>query len=298
MSEGERTCLYDWRVENGMKVDRKGNENQFGRKALMDILKGFWIGSTMTVPGVSGGTMAVIVGLYEDLIHAVNGLRREPFRQIPFLLRFALGAGSGFLIFGGIVTYLLEQPATGEVMRMLFCGIVLGGIPLLVKKSEVKRVRVQHVFWLVCGTVIVLSLAAIPQGTFAGGEGMMAFLLQVAGGFLIAVALILPGISVTHMLYIMGLYELVMDSIYHFQFMVLVPLVIGGLLGTFLTTGLLERLMELQTEKVYLVMIGFVAGSLVSLFPQEGIRMLFPDLVALGLGFGVMYWLSGKAVEK
>ncbi len=270
-------------------------EKETGKKALLDILKGLWIGSTMTVPGVSGGTMAVVVGIYEELIHAVNGFRKEPLKQIPFLLRFVLGAGSGFLIFARIVTYLLEQDTMGEVMRLLFCGIVVGGIPLLVKKSEVKKIKVHHVFWLVCGAMIVLALAKLPHGTFTEGSGIAGFLLQVAGGFLIAVALILPGISVTHMLYIMGLYEVVMESVYSFHFIILIPLAIGGVLGTFLTTGLLEYLMKRYTEEVYLVIIGFVTGSLVSLLPPGGIQMLLADLIAVIAGFIAMYKLSEKA---
>lgn len=276
-------------------MDRKIVEKKSGKQALVDILKGLWIGSTMTVPGVSGGTMAVVVGIYENLIHAVNGFRKEPLKQIPFLLRFVLGAGTGFLIFARIVTYLLEQETAGEVMRLLFCGIVLGGIPLLVKKSEVKKIKVRHIFWLVCGALIVLGLANIPHGTFTGGSGVAAFLLQVFAGFLIAAALILPGISVTHMLYIMGLYEVVMESVYSFHFLILVPLAIGGLLGTFLTAGALEYLMKKNTEEVYLVIIGFVAGSLVSLLPATGIHLPLLDVIAAAVGFIAMYQLAKKA---
>ena len=82
-------------------------------KQLKVIAKGLWVGSTMTVPGVSGGTMAVVAGIYEDLLHSVNQLRREPLRQIPFLLQFVLGAGTGFLLLAGIITRLLQNEMTG-----------------------------------------------------------------------------------------------------------------------------------------------------------------------------------------
>lgn len=74
------------------------------------IGKALWIGATMTIPGVSGGTMAVVMGIYEDLIRAVNGLRNEPKKYIGFLLQFVLAAGAGFLLLARLVTWLLEQP--------------------------------------------------------------------------------------------------------------------------------------------------------------------------------------------
>lgn len=259
------------------------------------ILKGAWIGATMTVPGVSGGTMAVVTGIYEALIHAVNGLRKEPKKQIPFLMRFVLGAGTGFLLFARCITFLLENEQTGEATRFLFCGIVAGGIPLLVKKSELKKVRPGHIVWLVCGAVMVLALSFLPQGMFTAGKGVNWVLLQLAGGFLVAVALILPGISVTHMLYILGLYEIVLEHIYAFQFFKLIPLAAGTLVGTFLSAELLERLLKRFTTEVYLVIIGFVAGSFVSLMPEDAICHPFFGILAFAAGFASMYLLSRRA---
>lgn len=259
------------------------------------ILKGAWIGATMTVPGVSGGTMAVVTGIYEALIHAVNGLRNEPKKYIPFLLRFVLGAGIGFLLFARCITFLLENAQTGEATRFFFCGIVAGGIPLLVKKSKLKGIKVRHILCLVCGAAIVLALSFLPQGMFTSGSGVTWFLLQLAGGVLVAAALILPGISVTHMLYILGLYELVLEDVYALRFLPLLPLAVGVLIGTFLSADLLERLMERYTTEVYLVIIGFVAGSLVSLMPEGGIYHPFFGILAFAAGFVGMYLLSRRA---
>ena len=86
------------------------------------ILKGLWIGSTMTIPGVSGGTMAVVTGIYEELIKSINGLRKEPKEHLPFLIKFALSALVGFILFAGFVTYLLENIHTGTYIRFLFAG--------------------------------------------------------------------------------------------------------------------------------------------------------------------------------
>lgn len=251
----------------------------------------------MTVPGVSGGTMAVIVGIYEQLLDAVNGLRKCPGKNISFLLKFICGAGIGFLLFAKGITYLLSDSEMGGAVRLLFCGIVAGGIPLLVEKSGTKRVSICHVFWLFCGIAIVFLLSMIPHGIVESGNGVEIFFQLFAAGFLVAVALILPGISATHMLYILGLYETVLAYVYELKFLNLLPLAAGGICGIFLTAGLLDKLMKKYAEQVYLVIIGFVAASLTTLFPQgELAHPLIGILMAIA-GFFCMYWVSLLAAK-
>ena len=254
-----------------------------------------WIGATMTVPGVSGGTMAVIVGIYEQLLDAVNGLGKNPKKCIPFLLRFVGGAGIGFLVFARGITFLLSHPTMGGVVRLFFCGIVAGGIPLLVEKSGVKKISFIHILWLILGIILVLLLSQIPQGMMGEGDGIITVLKMFAGGFLIAIALILPGISATHMLYILGLYETVLTMVYELQIVKLLPLLAGGICGVFLTAGLLDKLMKRYTVQVYLVIIGFVAGSMTTLFPQGVIAYPVFGIIVAAVGCLGMYRLSMRA---
>ena len=94
------------------------------------LLKGAWVGGTMTVPGVSGGTMAMVLGIYDRLISSVSRVFKEPKQSIPFLLWFALGGAGGILLFSRGISLLLssrwEVPA-----RFFFLGAVGGGIPLI-----------------------------------------------------------------------------------------------------------------------------------------------------------------------
>lgn len=261
---------------------------------LYTWLKALWIGATMTVPGVSGGTMAVLTGIYEPLLEAVNGLKKQPGKYFPFLLRFVCGAGIGFLLFAKGITWLLDNEVTGVGIRLLFCGIVAGGIPLLVEKSGVKKITSRYIFCLLIGTVLVLLLAMIPQGAFETGGGIRNLLLLFLGGFLIAVALILPGISATHMLYILGLYETVLMHAYALEILPLLPLLAGGIFGTFLTTGFIERLLHKYPAEVYLMIIGFVAGSMITLFPQGQLNQLAEGMLLAVGGFAAMYLLGNK----
>lgn len=265
---------------------------------LTNVLKGLWVGSTMTVPGVSGGTMAVVVGIYEDLIHAINGLKKEPKAHIIFLLQFVLGAVTGFLVFARMITTLLENAATSSLTKLFFCGVVVGGIPLLVRKSEIEKIEGRHIICLMVGAALVLAMTMLPTGLFAAGSGITFWILQFVAGVIIAIALILPGISVTHILYIMGLYEVVLQKVYGLQFLSLIPLVAGVLVGTFLTTDLLEKGIERYPKEVYMAIIGFVAGSLIQLIPKGQVEMPVVGVLIAVIGFVGMYALTKRAGVK
>jgi len=265
---------------------------------IINALKGLWVGSTMTVPGVSGGTMAVVVGIYEDLIHAINGLKKELKAHISFLLQFAIGAVAGFLVFAKMITALLENVATSSLTKLFFCGVVVGGIPLLVQKSEIEKIEGRHIACLVAGAVVVLAMTMLPTGLFAAGSGITFWILQFVAGVIIAIALILPGISVTHILYIMGLYEVVLQKVYELEFLSLIPLALGVFVGTFMTTDLLEKGMNRYPQEVYMVIVGFVAGSLIQLIPSEQIEMPVVGVFIAIIGFVGMYALTKRIEVK
>ena len=229
------------------------------------ILKALWIGSTMTIPGISGGTMAVIVGIYEDLISSINGLLKEPKKHAPFLLQFIIFACIGFILFAKLVTSLLESPKYGNIIKILFVIIILAGLPFLYKKANIKSLDFSHILCIFAGILIVLSISSIPSDMFMERNGLLNLLIQLVGGIIIAIALVLPGISVSHMLYILGIYESVMHSVYSFHWFNLVPLLLGVVLGTFATTNILEKLLKKYPDKVYMTILGFVAASLTTL---------------------------------
>lgn len=260
-------------------------------------MKGAWVGATMTVPGVSGGTMAVVVGIYESLIRAINGLRKEPGKYILFLVQFTSGAGLGFILFARFIAILLQSQSAGEITRFFFAGVVAGGIPLLIQKSEVSKLKIRHAVCLFSGAAAVFLLSSMPTGGLDAGNPAVYMLLQAAGGLLTAIALILPGISVTHMLYILGLYEAVLGHIYAMEFAKLIPLVIGVLAGIFLTAGVLEWLMKSYTAEVYLVIIGFVAGSICSLIPFGSIQSPFGGIAVFMAGFTGMFLISRRSIN-
>ena len=307
-------------------------------KPLEILLKGLWIGGTMTVPGVSGGTMAMLVGIYDRLIGAVSGLipnrngatdgttqeektagknagstvgngqrgicweayRRTALCSILFLAVFLLGAGLGMLAFAKLISGLLEQPIAGGYVRFFFLGAVAGGIPLILSSARVKKFSVWLLVLPVIGAALVYGLNFLPEEMFslesAGGVG--AFLLKLAGGILLAIALVLPGVSASQMLYTLGIYEELISCISDLRVLPLIPLGIGTALGTVLVTRTLDMLMKRYPKQTFLIIFGFILGSLPELFPQNVVGNYLLCGVCVAVGFLSAYAIGRREREK
>lgn len=272
---------------------------------IYTIASGAWIGGTMTVPGVSGGSMAMILGVYDRLIGSVNGIFHKERRResLLFLLKFLLGAVAGLFLFSRLITFLLENEACAFPTRFFFLGAVVGGAPMIFRSAGVKRVSAAVFLYLIIGIAAALLISLIPSGLFEiGGEGFLSVLLgiliQLVGGLVIAVALVLPGISVSQMLLVLGIYEPLTEAVSSLDFMALlsfIPLVIGTLAGIFLTTGILERAMGRHPMGTYLLIFGFILGSLPELFPGLPAGWEIPlCILTAAAGFCAIFWISKK----
>lgn len=268
---------------------------------ILLISKGAIIGSSMMIPGVSGGTMAIILGIYKDLIHAVSNIRKEFKKSFFLLLEVCIGAGIGFLLFSRVMSWLLDK---FELPTMyFFIGAVIGGIPLLVKQSNIdksnKRVLVSGIISAILGAALVLSLAK-SSISFDASLDIRVILMQLVTGLIIAIALVLPGISTSHMLLILGMFQAVMHAAEkpwdNIPF--ILCLGISVVIGVFLITKPLEFAMNRFPQITYLAIIGFVAGSVINVFPgwPSGISILF-CILTLAAGYLCIRFLSKYSEE-
>ena len=278
-------------------MEKTGNKEKIkGSAKGKTLFKGLVIGSTMTLPGVSGGSMAMVLGIYDRLLKHVSEITKYPKESLTFLLWFAAGAGSGAFLFSRGISWLLTTRAEG-ILCFFFLGAVSGGIPMILKSASVSRIRGREMICILTGILTALLIALIPQGIFAPGteNTPMHLLFQLAGGFIIAVALVLPGISASQMLYMLGIYESTLKAISSLDILALLPLAVGGILGTYLTARILEQLIKKHREDTFLMILGFMLASLPELLPghlaQE--NLLF-CVMALAAGFIGVYFVTLK----
>lgn len=263
------------------------------KNKLNIIYKGVLIGSTMLVPGVSGGSMAMILGIYDRLIESVSSFFKDVKSNALFLLFFMFSAGLGMLLLAKPILALLE--AYPKTMGFFFIGAVAGGIPAVYTQAQIKEFSWKYVLYIIVGLVVVGALSLFPVDLFiqnAGTGGYSGVFLLVAG-VVAAVALILPGISVSYLLLIMGLYHELMRAISELDMTFLFPMGVGLLCGIILLTKALEFVMIRYPQVSHLTILGFVIGSLAEVFPglPVGTEWIL-CILAAAIGFYFIFTLS------
>lgn len=265
------------------------------KNVFVTFFKGVIIGGTMTVPGISGGSMAMILGIYGKLISATNKAIKFDRKSIVFLTECFVGVMTGMVLFSNSLLMLLEK-FPGAV-RYFFIGTVVGGMPVIYRSAKVKGFDLTSLIYPLIGIILVTIISCIPDGIFVPADIMNVknFFLQVIGGVIVAVALVLPGISVSQMLFMLGLYETVMTAIGSFDISPVIPLGIGIAIGIPLIAKFMDKAMINYPKATYLIIFGFVLGSLCELFPgiPERSDVLICVLSAV-TGFFTLYFISVK----
>lgn len=262
------------------------------KNTILTSLKGLLIGASMLVPGVSGGTMAIVLGIYDELIRSVNNIFKDFKKSFFFLFKFCIGAGIGFILFARMISTALDKYE--RPVMYLFIGAILGGIPLLIKQSEIKKNNIkQIIFGAIAGLLglgLVLALEQLPESSFVFDANITPKLLimQIITGFIIAIALVLPGISTSHMLLVLGMYPAFLSALENplKNILFLGFLGVSVIIGVFIITRPLEFAMKKYPQLTYCGIIGFVAGSVITVFPDfpTGIEIIV-CVITLVLGY-------------
>ena len=270
-------------------------------RKLILALKAIIIGGSMLVPGVSGGTMALLLGIYNDMISAVSSFFKDKKKNAIYLLFIGLFGIIGMVLFAKPLSILTEK--YNFVMMYFFLGAVAGSVPFIFRKAhetESKKAYTSQkiitaVVYVIVGIILVTLLGMIPQDMMDLGNwnGVGGYVMLLCTGIVAAVALVLPGISVSYMLLVLGMYEKTINSITNFEVEFIMPLGIGLLLGIILTTKLLENALNKHPRPTYLIILGFIIGSMVSVFPgiPNGIYLVLSP-ISFVAGFMSIYLLG------
>ena len=263
------------------------------KELAIDTLKGMFIGACMLVPGVSGGTIAIILDVYDKLISSVSSFFKDIKGNILTLLTIGGGAVIGIVLFSRAILFIVNEYAFTSMY--LFLGAVLGSIPLLLKKAKIKNFSVGLIIYPVLGAAIAFATELIPKNIFSitDESGIVEYLYIIIAGIILSIALVLPGISVSYMLLILGIYESTLLAIEHMKIVFLLSLVLGIGLGIILSTKMLESAMKNHPKGTYLLIVGFVLFSLREIFPgiPTGLNIIM-CLTTFSLGFGAIFLLS------
>lgn len=242
---------------------------------FVDFFKGVGIGIACIVPGVSGGTLAVIFNLFNKIIDSINNLfkhfKESFFTLLPILLGVAVGVGALIIPINKGFEYI------PFVIVCLFVGFIIGGLPSLFPKVNKKLT-------LSGGLSFTIALALVVGLNFIPGLGnydlsTLSFgicLITILMGFVASFALVVPGISGSMMLLVLGFYSplmITLERLLKFQdvghnIVIVILFAIGVLVGFFVVSKLIGLALVKVEYETYMAIIGFILGSIFSLYYQ------------------------------
>ena len=277
-------------------------------KKVVEYLKyflcGLIFGTANVIPGVSGGTMLVVFGIFDRLTDAISGVKRI-FKNFPFLLTFGLGAGAGILVSAKVISQMFVS--FGVQTNMFFIGLILGGIPLIYRLGTAeKKPKPLCILPFVIAMAFVIALAVLEKlnifsltAETVEGFDLVFSLKMVGSAALAAVTMIIPGISGSFVMMLLGVYETIIGALSTFNFYVIIPFAIGAVVGIVVGAKLISMLIAKNRLMVYSALMGLVIGSVYAILPdgfgfnlQTGYGFVF---LLLGVIASVLIEKLGKA---
>lgn len=286
---------------------------------IMDMIKGIFIGIANIIPGVSGGTMAVSLGIFDKLIASVSNLFKDWKKSLWTLLPIFLGCGIGIVGFTYAIEYLLSRHTF--ITCMAFVGLILGGVPVLVHslRKELHRSETSIGFSGAAAFLVLFSMAVFLSLQKSDTEILKTFTLTPAtliSLFLVGVTasatMVVPGVSGSLVMMVLGYYYGIIETIKSFLDAVkafdmagilhglglLVPFGIGVLLGIFLIAKLITFLFETYGIQTYCAILGLIAASPIAIFYNTG---LYRQLSTLTIGtvlLGMVLAVAGAVITN
>lgn len=274
-------------------------------ETFKNLLKGMVIGIANIIPGVSGGTMMVSMGIYDKLIHCITHFFKEFKQNIKFLLPIGIG-----LVVGLVGLSFIIEPAFEHFplqTNCMFIGLIVGGLPMIFKKVKGNKFKIGYIFPLIIFFAVVVGMAAI--GEKEGVSADLTFnVINVTKLFLVGMiasaTMVIPGVSGSMMLLLMGYYNPIVETINTFfkalvKFDmpvllqccgILIPMAIGIIVGVILIAKLIEIIFNKCPMYAYWGIIGLITASpiailLVAELGVINVVSVLTSIVTFAIGF-------------
>ena len=231
------------------------------RKNLVLFIKSIVVGMFMLVPGISGGTLAIILNIYEVLLSSLSHLFKNFKSNFLHLLIALLGGVLGVII----SSYFMDFFITNFYFELLFLFV---GITIYFSCSQIKNSKLswyKKAISILIGSIVGYVIHLIPNGLFTDSNNF--FVLFLLGIFL-SVALILPGVSVSYIFLVFGMYEKIILSIKEFDVIYILKIGIFLIIGLLLVIKFLDYFINKKKEITENVILGFIVISLYNVIPE------------------------------
>ncbi|MDD5603820.1 MAG: DUF368 domain-containing protein [Eubacteriales bacterium] len=237
---------------------------------IKNMLKGVLMGIGAVAPGVSGGAIAMILGLYEKIIATISGIFKDFFRNLKkniiFFLPIGIGVAIGVLLFSIILKHLFANYKIQT--SYAFAGLIVGTMPALFKRACKKGFSLWLLIPLVMACAAAFSFVFV-ESSFSGAAESSQIILSFANimklmliGFIVAGSLVIPGISGSVLMIILGVYSMLLDAVSTINIPVLIPMGAGLAIGVLFFSRIMDFLLKRFYGITYFAVTGFLIGSI------------------------------------
>lgn len=300
---------------------------------IIDILKGAVMGIANVIPGVSGGTMAVAMGIYDKLITSLTHIFKEFKKSFMTVLPIGIGMVVGIVGLSMIIEWMFGTVPIQT--NLLFIGLILGGVPAIWARVKGHKVKAGYIIGFILFFALVIALSFVQAGTEKEKEALKAseetetaaFYVEtgvvpsakyVAAGVVASGTMVIPGVSGSMMMMVMGLYEKIIASISNVVKALtagdfatvgmccglLIPFAIGAVIGIFLIAKLIEMLLSKYSVPTFWCIMGLIAGSPIAIIVVNadifaGINAVsgITGVLFLAVGFVIAFFLGRDREE-
>jgi putative membrane protein len=276
------------------------------KEFIANILRGMVIGISNVIPGVSGGTMMVSMGIYDKLILVLTHFIKRMKEAIALLVPIVIGMLLSIAIFAKIFSEVLF-PKFPLQTNLFFIGLIIGGLPVIYKRVKGNTIRLPQIIAFAVLFVIVVVFALMGEGSGSSVDVSFSVgtIIKLFGvGVIAAATMVIPGVSGSMIMMILGYYNTIIDTINAFinalkgfdiaamldTFVVLVPFGIGVVVGVVAVAKLIEFLLNKYPLVTYWAIIGLIAASPIAIIimmdvASVGVVEVITGIVLLVAGF-------------
>lgn len=230
------------------------------------LVKGIFIGTGFILPGVSGGALAAIFGLYEKMIEFMAHVRRDFKKNLIFFLPVIIGMFAGIVILSYPLDYFLANHL-GPTM-WFFIGAIIGTVPSLWKEAGKKGRKPLH-FALMVGAALGAYFLLSSLSHIIDGQLPLNPITWMLAGGIIALGVLIPGLSASNLLLYVGMYAAMVESFKALDFAMIIPLVVGGIAVMLIFAKIVSWFFETRYTGLFHLILGLLIASTIMIVPLE-----------------------------
>ena len=232
---------------------------------IVKTIKGMIIGVSAMTAGA--GTFAIILGIYDRCMEIIANPFKHFKSNLKYILPIVIGIGISVIIFGKFVLYCLANYEA--YFRCVLLGIIVGGIPTLIKVANKKGFKKKYLISMIIALIFTIILTNFANTVKAGKTAEYISTIElIIYGAIYSFGAVMPGMTTIHILEYMGVLEKIMSGIFAFDFGIIIPFGIGYIILALTTAGIITYLFKNFYSMTYYAIIGFSITSLVMFIPD------------------------------